>query len=66
MHGTHDSVVVPATHSELLQGALMQADAKTERLLVDGADHLFSGAADVPALVETSVAFLTTHLTSED
>ncbi|MEV3914664.1 alpha/beta hydrolase [Streptomyces canus] len=65
MHGTHDAVV-PVTHSELLHDALTQAGAKSELLLVNGADHIFLGATDVPALIETSVAFLTTHLTSED
>ncbi|MET7477043.1 alpha/beta hydrolase [Streptomyces sp. NPDC005648] len=61
IHGTHD-VVVPATHSELLHEALTQAGTKSELLLVDGADHIFSGAADIPGLIEASVAFLTAHL----
>lgn len=65
IHGTQD-LVVPATHSEVLHHALTQAGSKSELLLVDGADHIFLGAADVPALIETSVAFLAAHLNSDD
>ncbi|MEV4036314.1 alpha/beta hydrolase [Streptomyces umbrinus] len=64
MHGTGD-VVVPAAHSEILHDALTQAGAQSELLLVDGADHIFSGAPDVPALIKTSVAFLASHLNTE-
>ncbi|MFI6692955.1 alpha/beta hydrolase family protein [Streptomyces sp. NPDC050433] len=61
IHGTRDNVV-PATHTEVLHDALTKAGLMSELLLVDGADHIFLGSADVPALIETSVAFLATQL----
>lgn len=61
VHGTAD-VDVPFEQSSLLHGALLAAGAESELVAVEGADHVFEGAPDVPGLVRDAVAFLAERL----
>ncbi|MCX4750146.1 alpha/beta hydrolase [Kitasatospora sp. NBC_01287] len=61
LHGTADAVV-PSTHSERLHELLVAAGGRTELRLVPGADHIFEGYGQVPALLAESVAFLAREL----
>jgi dipeptidyl aminopeptidase/acylaminoacyl peptidase len=61
VHGT-DDVPVPPEQSSLLHAALLAAGAQSELVTVEGAGHIFAGAADIPALIARSVAFLAMHL----
>ncbi|MEU8617304.1 alpha/beta hydrolase [Streptomyces sp. NPDC048623] len=60
-HGTADSLV-PYQQSELLAERLRAQGGVVELVPVDGADHIFLGAPDIPALVTRSVSFLAEHL----
>jgi acetyl esterase/lipase len=57
MHGTADKTV-PFRHSELLAAALRSHGVRCDLHPVAGADHIFLGAPDVGALVDTSVDFV--------
>ncbi|WP_282692241.1 alpha/beta hydrolase [Streptomyces sp. CC208A] len=61
VHGTADSLV-PYRQSELLAERLRAQGGVVELVPVDGADHIFLGASDVPSLVTRSVSFLAEHL----
>lgn len=57
VHGTADAMVA-CSQSEWLHELLLKAGGRSTYLPVPGADHCFAGFADVPSLVEASVAFL--------
>ncbi|MGP3983575.1 alpha/beta hydrolase fold domain-containing protein [Streptomyces sp. KR80] len=61
VHGTADELV-PYSQSEVLAEALERAGGDVTLQPVDGADHIFLGAADVTPIVAASVAFLARHL----
>jgi len=62
LHGTADRFV-PARQSERLAAALESVGAGVRLELVDGADHMWLGAADVARTAfETSAAFALEHL----
>ncbi|MGW1786065.1 alpha/beta hydrolase fold domain-containing protein [Streptomyces sp. NPDC002143] len=61
VHGTQDHLV-PFEQSRLLQSALLTAGAEVDLVPVEGADHGFFGAPEVPAVLEQSTAFLIKHL----
>jgi acetyl esterase/lipase len=61
IHGTADQVV-PIEQSQALDAALRKAGADSRLLPVDGADHIFIGAADIPGLIAHSIAFLRERL----
>ncbi|MFC1419294.1 alpha/beta hydrolase fold domain-containing protein [Streptacidiphilus cavernicola] len=56
MHGTRD-LTIPHQQSVRLAGALKDAGAECELVLVEGADHCFAGA-DLREMVATSLRFL--------
>ncbi|MBT2509336.1 alpha/beta hydrolase [Streptomyces sp. ISL-98] len=62
VHGTQDALV-PYSQSEVLADALKSAGGDVTLQPVDGADHIFLGAADVTPIVTASAAFLARHLT---
>jgi acetyl esterase/lipase len=62
-HGREDQVV-PHSQSEALLRALTAAGGDAELRTVEGADHIFLGSPDVPAIVAESVDFLRRHLTA--
>jgi acetyl esterase/lipase len=57
MHGTDDQIV-PYSQSEHLAAVLHAYGVRCDMYPVPGADHIFTGAPDVGALVEASVDFL--------
>ncbi|MET8752324.1 alpha/beta hydrolase [Streptomyces sp. NPDC004667] len=61
VHGTRDGLV-PFSQSEALARALAEAGGEVLLHPVEGADHVFLGSPDVPAIVAQSVAFLARHL----
>ncbi|WP_370410365.1 alpha/beta hydrolase fold domain-containing protein [Streptomyces fradiae] len=61
VHGTADSLV-PYGQSELLTEQLRAQGGVVELVPVDGADHIFLGVPDIPALVTRSVSFLADRL----
>lgn len=61
VHGTADGLV-PYSQSEVLAEALERVGGEVTLQPVDGADHIFLGAADVTPIVAESVAFLARHL----
>ncbi|MFG2229325.1 alpha/beta hydrolase fold domain-containing protein [Streptomyces sp. NPDC048723] len=61
VHGTHDGLV-PYSQSEALAAALESAGGEVTLQPVEGADHIFLGSSDIPAIVEGGVAFLARHL----
>ncbi|MFB6483834.1 alpha/beta hydrolase fold domain-containing protein [Streptomyces virginiae] len=61
VHGTHDGLV-PYSQSEALAAALKSAGGEVTLQPVDGADHIFLGSHDIPAIVAGGVAFLALHL----
>lgn len=61
VHGTHDGLV-PYSQSEALAEALRNAGGEVVLQPVEGADHIFLGSRDIPAIVEGGVAFLARHL----
>lgn len=61
IHGTKDGLV-PYSQSEQLAEALAGAGGDVTLRPVEGADHIFLGSPDVPAIVAESVAFLSHHL----
>ncbi|MFI1363496.1 alpha/beta hydrolase fold domain-containing protein [Streptomyces griseochromogenes] len=63
VHGREDKVV-PFGQSELLERALARAGAEVTLRAVEGADHIFLGSAEVPAVVTESVDFLRRRLTA--
>ncbi|WP_063774888.1 alpha/beta hydrolase [Kitasatospora azatica] len=63
LHGTEDTMV-PSTHSERLHEALLKVGGRAQLRLVPGADHIFAGYDDVPALVAQTVRFLADELGS--
>ncbi|MET9962883.1 alpha/beta hydrolase [Streptomyces sp. NPDC006326] len=64
VHGTRDGLV-PYSQSETLAEALTCAGGEVTLRPVDGADHIFLGAPDVPAIVAESVAFLADRLSAQ-
>ncbi|MFF7754641.1 alpha/beta hydrolase fold domain-containing protein [Streptomyces sp. NPDC007971] len=62
VHGREDRVV-PFDQSESLERALTRAGGAVTLRAVEGADHIFLGSAEVPAVVAESVDFLRHHLT---
>ncbi|MDJ0463891.1 alpha/beta hydrolase [Streptomyces sp. H27-C3] len=62
VHGTQDALV-PYSQSEMLAEALRGAGGDVTLQPVDGADHIFLGAADVTSIVTEGTAFLARHLT---
>ncbi|MFC1420826.1 alpha/beta hydrolase fold domain-containing protein [Streptacidiphilus cavernicola] len=63
LHGTADKQL-PPRHSESLHAKLLEAGARSTYLPVPDAGHCFVGCPDVPALIDTSVAFLAQELTA--
>ncbi|MER8187606.1 alpha/beta hydrolase [Kitasatospora sp. NPDC094015] len=63
VHGTEDSLV-PYSQSERLAEHLTAHGGSVELVPVLEADHIFLGSAQIPAVVERSVAFLAHHLTA--
>ncbi|MEU6671370.1 alpha/beta hydrolase [Streptomyces sp. NPDC046727] len=63
VHGREDRVV-PYSQSEALARALTSAGGDVTLRPVDGADHIFLGSPEVPAIVAESVDFLRRHLTA--
>lgn len=61
VHGTHDGLV-PYSQSEALAAALESAGGEVTLQPVEGADHIFLGSCDIPAIVEGGVGFLARHL----
>ncbi|MER7821428.1 alpha/beta hydrolase [Streptomyces sp. NPDC096097] len=61
VHGTHDGLV-PYSQSETLAAALRSAGGEVTLQPVEGADHIFLGSGDIPAIVAGGVAFLALHL----
>ncbi|MEY9875087.1 acetyl esterase/lipase [Streptacidiphilus sp. MAP12-33] len=61
IHGTADGLV-PFEQSVALADRLRASGSPVELVPVEGADHIFLGAADIPALVRRSVDFLADHL----
>ncbi|WP_406739205.1 alpha/beta hydrolase [Streptomyces sp. NBC_00853] len=61
VHGTHDGLV-PYSQSEALAAALESAGGEVTLQPVEGADHIFLGSCDIPAIVEGGAAFLARHL----
>lgn len=61
VHGTDDRVV-PYAQSEALAKALTDAGGDVTLTTIEGADHIFLGSTEVPAIVRDSVAFLARHL----
>jgi acetyl esterase/lipase len=64
VHGKDDQVV-PYEQSEQLAAALESAGAPVRLVPVEGADHIFTGYADVDALVRLSVQFLAEVLNTD-
>ncbi|MER6571311.1 alpha/beta hydrolase [Streptomyces sp. NPDC001093] len=63
IHGREDQVV-PYGQSEVLARVLRGAGGDVTLRPVEGADHIFLGSAEVPAIVAHSVDFLHRHLTA--
>ncbi|MFJ9817283.1 alpha/beta hydrolase fold domain-containing protein [Streptomyces sp. NPDC101151] len=63
IHGRDDRVV-PFSQSEVLARALTRTGTDVTLRAVEGADHIFLGSAEVPAVVAESVDFLRRHLTA--
>jgi acetyl esterase/lipase len=63
IHGREDQVV-PYSQSEALARLLKDAGAEVTLRPVEGADHIFLGSAEIPAIVAHSVDFLRGHLTA--
>ena len=63
VHGRQDRVV-PYAQSEALYRALTEAGGDVTLRPVEGADHIFLGSAEVPAVVAESVDFLRRRLTA--
>ncbi|MEU6776696.1 alpha/beta hydrolase [Streptomyces sp. NPDC046759] len=63
VHGREDAVV-PYEQSEALARVLSDAGGEVTLRPVEGADHIFLGSAEVPAIVAHSVDFLRRHLTA--
>jgi len=61
VHGTADWLV-PYQQSEALAAALRDAGVATELVPIDGAQHIFEGAADIDSIVRISVDYLTKAL----
>ncbi|MEV4611479.1 alpha/beta hydrolase [Kitasatospora sp. NPDC049258] len=61
IHGTEDNLV-PYSQSERLAEHLTAQGGSVELVPVHGADHIFLGSAEIPAIVGQSVAFLARHL----
>ncbi|WP_037605996.1 alpha/beta hydrolase [Streptacidiphilus rugosus] len=61
IHGTSDGLV-PFEQSVALAEGLRESGSPVELVPVEGADHIFLGAPDIPALVRRSVDFLADHL----
>ncbi|MES4891085.1 alpha/beta hydrolase [Streptomyces sp. NPDC096012] len=62
VHGREDQVV-PYSQSEALARVLREAGGEVTVRPVEGADHIFLGSAEVPAVVAESVDFLRRGLT---
>jgi len=63
VHGTEDNLV-PYSQSERLAEHLTALGASVELVPVHGADHIFLGSEEIPAIVEQSVEFLARHLSA--
>ncbi|MET9452556.1 alpha/beta hydrolase [Streptomyces cinerochromogenes] len=63
VHGREDQVV-PYSQSEALARALTAAGGEVTLRPVEGADHIFLGSSEVPAVVAESVGFLRRRLTA--
>ncbi|MEU9475892.1 alpha/beta hydrolase [Streptomyces sp. NPDC048191] len=63
IHGREDRVV-PYSQSEALARVLTDAGGDVTLRPVEGADHIFLGSAEVPAIVAHSVEFLRKHLSA--
>ncbi|GGS76495.1 alpha/beta hydrolase family protein [Streptomyces cinerochromogenes] len=63
VHGREDQVV-PYSQSEALARALTAAGGEVTLRPVEGADHVFLGSPEVPAVVAESVGFLRRRLTA--
>ncbi|MFJ9870284.1 alpha/beta hydrolase fold domain-containing protein [Streptomyces sp. NPDC101165] len=63
IHGREDRVV-PFSQSEVLAEALTRGGTEVALRPVEGADHIFLGSDEVPAIVAESVDFLRRHLTA--
>ena len=61
VHGTADNLV-PCQQSELLADLLAKNGTPVEFVRVEGADHIFLGAPDIPGIVARSIDFLAEHL----
>lgn len=57
-HGTDDTLVPYAQSVEFVD-ALRAAGGSVELVTVEGSDHFWTGARDLPAIFETSLAFAT-------
>jgi acetyl esterase/lipase len=64
VHGTADWLV-PYQQSEELAAALRGAGVPAELVPIDGAEHIFNGAADINSIVRTSVNYLAKALLEE-
>ena len=64
-HGTHDRLV-PFGQSELLAGALTEADADVQFVPVEEADHVFLNHPQPEVIVSTVMTFLQRHLRSSE
>lgn len=63
VHGREDQVV-PYSQSEALARALTAAGGEVTLRPVEGADHVFLGSPEVPAVIAESVGFLRRRLTA--
>ncbi|MEU6312711.1 alpha/beta hydrolase [Streptomyces sp. NPDC047014] len=63
VHGTHDALV-PYSQSEALAAALTGAGGEVTLRPVENADHIFLGSPDIVKIVEESVTFLATRLST--
>ncbi|WP_194895083.1 alpha/beta hydrolase [Catenulispora pinisilvae] len=61
MHGDADRKC-PVQQAEVLHEALLAAGARSELVLVEGADHVFEGHPDAQGLVDQVVAFFSREL----
>jgi acetyl esterase/lipase len=61
VHGTADWLV-PYAQSEQLTAALTAAGVDARLVPVEGAEHIFTGCADIDAVVRLSVEYLAEHL----
>jgi acetyl esterase/lipase len=63
VHGDADRLV-PVSQSRLMHARMTDAGVDSTLRIVPGADHCFEGYADIPALIDESVAYLRGKLSS--